>query len=116
MQSHFSILKLCCLVMACYVAMASTAQANQIARGEEIYQVNCAVCHASDGNPDPDSPVVQGLGVVPANFADTLFNSREGASEWKLVVSNGGAALAFSDKMPAFGEVLSEEDIDAVLA
>jgi mono/diheme cytochrome c family protein len=92
-----------------------TASADELARGQEIYQTNCAVCHAADGNPDPDSPIVQGLGVVPANFADTLFNSREGESEWKLVVTHGGAALAFSEQMPAFGEVLSEDDIDAVL-
>jgi mono/diheme cytochrome c family protein len=92
------------------------ANADELERGADIFQVNCAVCHGAQGWPDPDSPVVQGLGVVPADFSDTLFNSREGASEWKLVVTHGGEALAFSEKMPAFGETLTEDDIDAVLA
>ncbi len=87
-----------------------------LARGAEIYQTNCAACHGANGWPDPDGPVVQGLGVVPADFSDTLFNSREGESEWKLVVTHGGAALGFSEKMPAFDGALTEEDVDNVLA
>ena len=97
MHSHELVTALFKLTMATCIAiaMATTAWADVVTRGGEIYQANCAVCHAPDGNPDPESPVVQGLGVVPANFADTLFNSREGESEWKLVVTYGGAALAF---------------------
>jgi mono/diheme cytochrome c family protein len=96
-------------------AFINPARADDHSRGAEIFQANCAVCHGTNGEPDPDSELVKGLGVVPANFADALFNSREGETEWKLVVTHGGAALAFSDKMPAFGETLSEEDIDATL-
>jgi hypothetical protein len=33
-----------------------------------------------------------------------------------MVVTHGGAALVFSAEMPAFGDALAEEDIDAVLA
>jgi mono/diheme cytochrome c family protein len=97
-------------------ASINRVQADMSTRGGEVYQTHCAVCHGPQGQPDEDSPVIQGLGVVPANFSDTLFNSREGEGEWKLVVTHGGAALAFSDRMPAFGEVLTEEDIDAVLS
>jgi mono/diheme cytochrome c family protein len=85
-------------------------------RGAEIFNSYCATCHGPGGRPDPDSPVVEGLGVVPANLSDPLFNSREPASEWKLVVTHGGPPLGFSDKMPAFGDALTEADIDAVLA
>lgn len=87
----------------------------ELARGADTFRTNCATCHGVDGGPDPDSALVQSLGVVPANFADALFNSREPLSDWKIVVTDGGPALGFSDKMPAFGESLSEEDIDAVL-
>ena len=85
-------------------------------RGAGIFQANCATCHGPEGYPDPNSPLVQSLGVVPANFSDVLFNSREPASRWKIVVTSGGSALGFSDKMPAFGESLSKTDIDDVLA
>ena len=98
------------------VFAATGALADSVQRGAEVYAANCATCHGPAGWPDPDSPLVHGLGVVPADFSDTLFNSREGESEWKLVATHGGAALGFSDRMPAFGEALSEADIDAVLS
>ena len=87
-----------------------------LGRGAEIYAANCATCHGAAGWPDPDSPLVKGLGVVPADFSDALFNSREGEGEWTLVVKHGGAALGFSEVMPAFGGTLSDADIENVLA
>lgn len=108
------------IVMALSVTLVAwipeTTSARDLDRGAEIYRANCQACHGSAGWPDPEGPVVQALGVVPADFSDTLFNSREGESEWKLVVTHGGAALGFSEKMPAFGGALTEEDIDNVLA
>jgi len=97
------------------IAYADDAAA-QLARGAEIFAANCATCHGQAGSPDADSPLVQGLGVMPANFSDALFNSREPASTWKMVVTYGGAEMGFSEMMPAFGASLSEQDIDAVLA
>ena len=84
--------------------------------GAGIFAANCVTCHGPGGRPDAESPLVQSLGVVPANFSDALFNSREPLSDWKIVVTQGGQALGFSEKMPAFGESFSESDIDAVLA
>ena len=97
------------------MGIGTVALADAMQRGAEHFAAKCASCHGTAGWPDPDSPVVKSLGVVPADFSDALFNSREGESEWKLVVTHGGAALGFSDKMPAFGESLSEDDIDSVL-
>ena len=96
--------------------LAGSLQAADLDRGAEIFAANCATCHGPAGAPDPDSPLVKALGVVPADFSDTLFNSREGEGEWKLVATYGGAALGFSEVMPAFGDSLSEEDFDNVLA
>jgi cytochrome c553 len=90
--------------------------AADLERGAELFAANCATCHGVDGSPDPDSPLVKGLGVVPADFSDALFNSREGEAEWTLVATHGGAALGFSEVMPAFGGTLSEEDVANVLA
>ena len=101
---------------AALLLLAGPLQAADLDRGAQIFAANCATCHGSAGSPDPDSPLVKGLGVVPADFSDTLFNSREGEGEWKLVATHGGAALGFSEVMPAFGNSLSEEDIDNVLA
>jgi len=100
-----------------FVKMAQADDsAQQLARGAEIFAANCASCHGPLGSPDPDSPLVQGLGVMPANFSDALFNSREPASTWNMVVTYGGAEMGFSEMMPAFGDSLSQQDIAAVLA
>lgn len=116
MKTRQSRLRLCSLGLVLWVIGGfAVVTADELARGAEIFQANCAVCHGPSGQPDPDSPLVQGLGVVPANFADALFNSREPAGDWKNVITHGGPVLGFSDKMPAFGETLSGEDIDAVL-
>jgi mono/diheme cytochrome c family protein len=97
------------------VLAATPALAADLERGAALYATNCATCHGPAGSPDPDSALVKGLGVVPADFSDTLFNSREGESEWKLVATHGGAALGFSEMMPAFGGALSDDDIDNTL-
>jgi mono/diheme cytochrome c family protein len=97
-------------------AWGAPLEAADLGRGAELFAANCATCHGSAGWPDPDSALVKGLGVVPADFSDALFNSREGESEWTLVVKHGGPALGFSEVMPAFGNTLSDEDIENVLA
>lgn len=100
----------------CAGAFGQSRVSDPLERGMQVYSANCAVCHGAEGRPDADSAVVKGLGVMPANFSDALFNSREPASTWKVVITLGGPAMGFSDMMPAFGETLSEQDIDAVLA
>jgi mono/diheme cytochrome c family protein len=97
-------------------AAAHPANADDLQRGAEIFQSNCATCHGPAGSPDADSELVKSLGVVPANFSDALFNSREPASTWKVVITHGGPSMGFSEMMPAFGATLAEQDIDNVLA
>jgi len=84
--------------------------------GQKIYVAQCAVCHGASGRPDPDSPVVKELGVMPADFSDPLFNSREPAGDWEMVIKHGGWALGLAEQMPAQGEVLSDQDIANVTA
>ena len=99
-----------------FFLLPGSLHAADLDRGAEIFAANCATCHGPAGAPDPDSPLIRSLGVEPADFSDTLFNSREGESEWKLVATYGGASLAFSEVMPAFGNSLSEEDIEDLAA
>lgn len=81
------------------------------AAGQKVYAEQCAVCHGVNGRPDADSPVVKGLGVMPADFSDPLFNSREPTGDWEMVVRHGGHALGLAEQMPAQGNSLSDEDI-----
>ena len=100
------------VLLAASTAVANLALADDSARA--IYETNCVICHGVDGKPDPDSPVVEGLGVLPADFSDPLFNSREPAGDWEMVIKHGGHALGLSDKMPAQGEVLNDEQVATV--
>ena len=84
--------------------------------GQQVYDTYCTTCHGDGGQLDPTSPVIKGLGVTPADFSDPLFNSREPAEDWHMVIKYGGHALGLAEQMPAQGEVLSDEQIDDVTA
>lgn len=84
-------------------------------RAAEHFRTLCTTCHGPTGQPDPDSAVVEALGVVPANLADPLFNSREPKRDWMLVIRDGGSALGLSDRMPAFGGQLDEREIQELV-
>ncbi len=70
-----------CLLTLFLLSLGATVQQSahaadtegELARGADIFRTNCASCHGPDGGPDPDSALVQSLGVVPANFADALI-------------------------------------------
>jgi cytochrome c553 len=93
-----------------------TLQAADIESGKSVYASNCAVCHGANGSPDPNSPVVQGLGVTPADLSDPLFNSREPSGDWEMVVKHGGHALGLAEQMPAHKDALSDQQIADVMA
>lgn len=95
------------------IALSATlfAHGAVAASGQAVYEQNCMVCHGATGKPDANSPVVKGLGVLPANFSDPLFNSREPAGDWEMVIKYGGHAMGLAEQMPAQGENLSDEEI-----
>ena len=45
-----------------------------------------------------------------------LFNSREPALDWELVVKHGGRALGLSEQMPAWGSSFTDAEISALVA
>ena len=85
--------------------------------GEQLYQQACAACHGATGaGVAPDHPLYPTFETLPADFTDPLFNSREPAADWFLVVKYGGTRLGLSDQMPAYIEALSDEQVDIVVA
>lgn len=106
----------CALIAALFVTLSTVSLAADLETGKRVYDNNCAVCHGAAGRPDPGSPVVQGLGVVPADFTDPLFNSREPAGDWRMVVKHGGHAMGLAEQMPPQKENLSDEQVEDVVA
>jgi len=72
-----------------------------VARGEKVYQANCAACHQANGMGLPGAfPAINGSKVATGPIADHI-----------KVVLNGRPGTA----MAAFGGQLSDADIAAVV-
>ena len=98
------------------LAAPAPAQSADLEAGRKIFEEICAACHGTAGRPDPANPVVQALDPQPADLSDPLFNSREPAEDWNIVVTHGGPALGLSAVMPGQQGALSEEGIRNVVA
>ena len=95
---------------------SAAGEAPDLAVGRRLFESTCASCHGAQRTPDPSSPVVQALETAPADLSDPLFNSREPALDWELVVKHGGRALGLSKQMPAWGSAFTDAEIAALVA
>ena len=97
------------------LALAASSAAWASGRsGEDIFAATCASCHGSDGRGAPASQT--GLSIKPRDFTDCQATNREPDHDWHAVIVEGGPSRGFHRLMPAFGEVLSEPEQEAVLA
>lgn len=85
-------------------------------RGKLVYNSGCVACHGAEGKgADPESTVF----VRPHTFPDfTLCDQTtpEPDSAYKAVILHGGHGLGFSQIMPAFGDILTDQQINDVIA
>ena len=95
-------------------ALGGVATAGEPLSGRQLFVRHCARCHTTAGIGLPEShPLLESFEAPPADFSDPLFNSMEPAADWALVVKHGGGAMGLSDQMPAHGERLTDQQIDA---
>jgi hypothetical protein len=94
------------------VLLATSPALAAVRSGEQIYEATCASCHGSDGRGAPAS--VTGLPVQPRDFTNCQRTNREPDQDWHAVIAEGGPARGFDRLMPAFGEVLSEQEQDVI--
>ncbi len=74
----------------------------------------CASCHGSDGR---GAPQIQVGFVDPLpDFTDCSFASREPAADWVAVAHDGGPVRGFGRMMPAFGDALTIEQLEKIIA
>jgi hypothetical protein len=87
--------------------------------GEQIYRAACATCHAIDGKGSPQSivgfPLPLPDGHELPDFSDCPTNTPEPLAIWMGTVHGGGPARGLDRHMPAFGDALTDEQIERVV-
>jgi mono/diheme cytochrome c family protein len=96
------------------LATAPAAAQDRPARGgSEVYRAACAACHGANGTGMPRATV--GFETPLPDFTDCSFATREPDADWMAVAHDGGPARAFDRRMPAFGEALTERELQGAL-
>lgn len=89
------------------------------ATGEQIFQNACATCHAIDGRGSPSSIVGFDLplpnGHTFPDFTDCPTNTVEPLADWMAVAHRGGPIRGLDRHMPAFGDALSDAQIESAV-
>lgn len=108
------------LLWACAV-LAGCDPAQDLARGETLYAQHCAGCHGDrlEGQPDWQKKLPNGR--FPAPPHDDSGHTWHHPDEALFAMTKHGlvpphAPAGYESDMPAFGAVLSDEEIRAVLA
>lgn len=79
-----------------------------------VYTSACATCHGDDGRGRGASEL--GFDVPVPDFTDCDFAAREPNGDWYAIAHRGGPVRGFDRLMPAFGDALRPEEIEAALA
>jgi cytochrome c2 len=84
--------------------------------GQKVYEAGCIACHGSEGKGAPmASTVFRRLDTFP-DFTDCAGTTPEPNGNWKAVIVHGGPSRGLSQIMPAFGDLLTDEEINDVIA
>jgi len=94
--------------------LADAAGKGDPAKGKEKYNQICASCHGQGGK--GDGPAAAALDPKPRNLSDPKYVSTISDEQIFKTVKEGGAAVGKSPLMPAWGSVLSDNDIWNVIA
>jgi mono/diheme cytochrome c family protein len=84
--------------------------------GREIFEAACIGCHGPGAKGQPQTT----LGFEPPetfpDFSDCNGSTRERTWDWRAIIHEGGPRRGFSEIMPSFGEALTLDHIDKVMA
>lgn len=93
--------------------------ADVVERGRTVYEANCAVCHGANGEGEPNWKVQNDDLTYPAPPHDETGHTWHHADGLLFeIVHDGGSQLdspTFRSRMPEWGEVLSDDEIRAVI-
>lgn len=84
--------------------------ASPVQRGEVVFKTNCILCHGV--NADGKGRVAKLYDPPPANL--TISDKNDDYK--RMIITYGGKAMGRSDVMPVWGEQISAEEIEDVIA
>jgi hypothetical protein len=100
------------LISAIAVLLPMVTFANT-AEDAALYENACAACHGTDGTGRSAEELA--FETLPPDFSDCEFASREPDPDWHAIIHEGGPVRAFDRMMPAFGDALTDDEIDSIL-
>jgi mono/diheme cytochrome c family protein len=94
-------------LVLCAIA-ASPARADD---AKAVYTAKCASCHGDTGK--GEGPAGKFLKPPPADFATALQGVAD--ADIAKIIKEGGKAVGKSPTMPAFGSILTAEDVNELV-
>src|ERR1700758_1832407 len=97
-------------------SQAIKQRSHDVKNGERLYKSGCIACHGANGSGAPQSLTEFKRPDTFPDFSKCDQTTPEPNSAWKDVIVHGGPSRGFSQIMPAFGDLLTDEQIDDVIA
>lgn len=104
------------LALAAPAGARAQSAARGLTSGAAIYQAGCAGCHGPNGEGAPQASTGFDRPSTFPDFSDCPSTTPELDVDWKATITHGGRGRGFSRIMPAFGDALTPDQIDAVIA
>src|ERR1700676_2269522 len=92
------------------------AKTPDVRNGEKVYKGGCIACHGSKGNGAPMASTVFKREDTFPDFTDCAGTTPEPDGNGKAVIVHGGPSRGLSQIMPAFGDLLTDGEINDVIA
>jgi mono/diheme cytochrome c family protein len=96
--------------------MVHYSRSPDAAEGKLIYNNGCIACHGDDGRGAPHASTKFIRPSTWPDFTRCDQTTPEPDVSYKAVIVHGGPSLGFSQIMPAFGDILNDEQINDVIA
>lgn len=104
---------------AATLVLSTGSGRREIAEGRRLYDLHCASCHGADLEGQPDWQTRQPDGRLPAPPHDASGHTWHHPDQDLLVIVRDGLAAivpGYQSAMPAFGGILTDDEISAILA
>jgi mono/diheme cytochrome c family protein len=109
------VLRLCAAIALIAVARSPLlAAAADLRMGKQTYDAYCAGCHGIGGN--GEGPSAKWVKPLPRDFTQCKLMAMYKDADLLKAIKDGGPAAFVSYSMPPWGAVLSDGQIDDVLA